>query len=78
MLRERSPTPEPSVKRQGIWSLGSTQLHRLGDGKSRVAGEDTPHAPRAFADPRAFGQTWRAGSGARFDLLRAAAVRWAG
>ena len=32
---------------------GSTQLHRLGDGKSRVAGEDTPHAPRAFADHRA-------------------------
>jgi len=28
--------------------------HRLGGGKSRVAGEDTPHAPRAFADPRAY------------------------
>ena len=44
---------------------GSTQLHRLGDGKSRVAGEDTPHAPRAFADHRAFGQRrgrWSLGS----------------
>ncbi len=28
--------------------------HRLVGGKSLVTGEDTPHAPRAFADPRAF------------------------
>ena len=27
---------------------------RLGGGKSLVAGEDTPNAPRAFADPLAF------------------------
>ena len=36
---------------------------RLGGGESRVAGEDTPHAPRAFAEPRALGQLWCAGSG---------------
>ena len=54
MLRERSPTTEPPST-MGQRFLGSTQLRRLGDGKSRVAGEDTPHALRAFADPRAFG-----------------------
>jgi hypothetical protein len=30
----------------GHWSLGSTQQHRLGGGKSRVAGEDTPQLLR--------------------------------
>ena len=51
-----------NVKREDAGSpdfpcCGSTQMHRLGDGKSRVAGEDTPHAPRAFADPRACAST---------------------
>jgi hypothetical protein len=32
----------------------SNVYHRLGGGKSLVAGEDTPNAPRAFADPRAY------------------------
>ena len=54
VLRERSPTPEPSIN--AVAWFGSTGVHRPGGGKSRVAGEDTPHAPRAFADPRAFDQ----------------------
>ena len=36
LLRERSPIPEPQIKRR----------RRLGDGKSRVAGEDTPRLLR--------------------------------
>jgi len=46
MLRERSPTPEPSVNAGADGLLGSTQLRRLGDGESRVAGEDTPQLLR--------------------------------
>jgi hypothetical protein len=50
MLRERLPTPEP-LGNAGAWSLGSTLLRRLGDGKSRVAGEDTPPCSASVCRP---------------------------
>ena len=50
VLRERLPTPEPPGI-AGVWSLGSTQLRRLGGGESRVAGEDTPSCSASVRRP---------------------------
>ena len=59
----------------GQRSLGSTLVRRLGGGKSRVAGEDTPRAPRAFADPRAFGQRWGRGLWGRLSCTGTTSAR---
>jgi hypothetical protein len=69
----QNSTRSSSTKLREVRAHQAYVYRRLGGGKSLLAGEDTPNARRAFADPRAY-LSWIAASSLQLTWVRSSHV----